>query len=356
MSVKLRQKELKDGRKSLYLDIYHQAKRHCEFLELYLEKNKAHNKETLALAESIRAKKQLELQSEDYDYTPNHKKKADLLALVDKVIKDKEYTETVRGIHNYKATKKHLKGFMKGTSRVHTLNEKWFEEFKSYLATQVSTNTANHYISKTKVVLRYAYREGFISKPFYENVKQFKQTESKKVFLSSEEVSTLANTPTKHKHIKSAFLFGCYTGLRHSDISSLTWGQIEGKQINFRQKKTSEFQYQPLNNTALMILNSLKGKNTIPLPELKIFNIPDAQHINKHLKSWVSESGITKHVTFHSSRHTFATTLLTRGAELLTVSKLLGHKDIKTTLVYAQIISEVKEDAVNSLPEIMRIA
>ena len=356
MSVKLREKVLNHGRRSLYLDIYHQGHRSAEFLGLYLDKNREHNKETKALAESIRAKKQLEIQSEAYDYTPVHKKKAKLIVFAEKVIQDKKQNESPRGLHNYDSMVKHLKAYAGTSKQLGALNEAWFEGFKAYLSQHISTNTANHYISKLKVILKLAYREGYLSKPFYEKVRLFKQTESKKVFLSSEEVIALANTPCKRPEIKLAFLFACHTGLRHSDISKLTWGEIEGNQINFRQRKTAEFQYQPLNKSAQSILDKIKGGKIIPLPDMPIFNIPDAQHISKHLKPWAKAAGIQKNVTFHSGRHTFATTLLTAGAGLFTVSKLLGHQDIKTTLVYAKIVSEVKENAVNSLPELKEIA
>jgi site-specific recombinase XerD len=70
------------------------------------------------------------------------------------------------------------------------------------------------------------------------------------------------------------------------------------------------------------------------------------------LKQWVLKAGITKHITFHCARHTFATMLLTYGTDIYTASKLLGHKEIRTTQIYAKIVDAKKEDAVNALPGI----
>ncbi len=79
MSVKLRKKRLADGRQSLYLDIYHNGRRSYDFLKLYLSKDKATNKETLRLADSIRAKKELELQSQPHGFIPSFKQQVDCI-------------------------------------------------------------------------------------------------------------------------------------------------------------------------------------------------------------------------------------------------------------------------------------
>ena len=77
--------------------------------------------------------------------------------------------------------------------------------------------------------------------------------------------------------------------------------------------------------------------------------LPKGQYLNDLIKAWAKEAGLSKHVTFHTSRHTFATMLLTLGADLYTVSKLLGHANVKTTQIYGKIVDQKKDDAVSRI-------
>src|SRR5271157_3264949 len=108
MSVKIREKKLKDGRLSLYLDIYHNGRRAYEFLDIYLTKDKQLNKESKELAENIRAKRQIELQSTDHNYTPQFKKKVNFLDYFKQVYLHKQEHEGLRGVENYKGTLRHI--------------------------------------------------------------------------------------------------------------------------------------------------------------------------------------------------------------------------------------------------------
>ncbi len=109
--------------------------------------------------------------------------------------------------------------------------------------------------------------------------------------------------------------------------------------------KTRKLLYLPLSEQARRFIPSRGTKKSGDL----VFDLPTFRGSNEALKHWVSKAGIDKDITFHSSRHTFATLLLTQGADLYTVSKLLGHSDIKVTQVYATIIDKKKQDAVNLL-------
>jgi site-specific recombinase XerD len=83
-----------------------------------------------------------------------------------------------------------------------------------------------------------------------------------------------------------------------------------------------------------------------------IFNLSNSSVICKNLKKWAKTAGITKHINFHKSRHTFATLLLNYWGDIYSVSKLFGHKKISTTEIYAKIIDEKKREAVNLIPEL----
>src|SRR5690606_640293 len=151
---------------------------------------------------------------------------------------------------------------------------------------------------------------------------------------------------------KRAFLFGCLTGLRWSDIQKLKWSEVQktdnGMRIVFNQKKTKELQYLDISDQAVELLGERKGK-----PDDRVFvGLQYSAYMNLELKKWVMKAGITKEITFHCSRHTFATLQLTHGTEIYTVSKLLGHKHLQTTEIYSKIIDEKKREAVNKIPNL----
>jgi|WetSurMetagenome_2_1015567.scaffolds.fasta_scaffold06003_6 integrase len=353
MSIKVREKELADGRISLYLDIYYAGRRSYEFLGIHLTKDRQQNKELKELAESIRAKRQLEMQSNSYGVSPHFKKKVNFLEYFRQTYKARVEKEGLKVEKNYKTAYAHLDAFTKGQGiQIGCIDERWLEDFKTYLSSKMGNGTANIYLGEVKTILRIAHKEGYIGQNPATHFKLFKVSESEKAFLTAPEVQKLAETPCQNPGIKLAFLFGCFTGLRHSDIRAITWGDIKDGKIHFRQRKTQGFEYLPLNDTALAIIEKCKGKNELPLPDNRVFKLPHFSHINEILKPWITKAGIKKRITFHCSRHTFATSLLTAGTDLYTVSKLLGHKSIASTAIYAKIIDEKKLSAVNSLPQV----
>ena len=124
--------------------------------------------------------------------------------------------------------------------------------------------------------------------------------------------------------------------------------------LHFRQKKTGGVEYFPLNTTAINLMYlAIENPNEIPKPETFIFPLPYISKIERALDSWEKRAEINKHVTFHTGRHTYAVNSLTNGVDIFTVSKLLGHRDLKTTMVYAKIVDSKLTEAVNKLPQIM---
>ena len=165
--------------------------------------------------------------------------------------------------------------------------------------------------------------------------------------MTIDEVRALIDTPMENEAIKDAYLFSCFCGLRISDIIRLQWKDVfvDGGQyrLSVSMQKTKEPIYLPLSSEALKWMPE-RGNKT---PEDKVFDLPSPNTINILIKPWAKAAGISKRFTFHTARHTFATMMLTLGADLYTTSKLLGHADVKMTQVYAKIINKKKDDAVN---------
>ena len=149
--------------------------------------------------------------------------------------------------------------------------------------------------------------------------------------------------------LKKAFLFSALTGLRWSDIAKLKWSEIQhsneyGYYIRFRQKKTKGAETQPISEQAVNLLGERKE------PEDKIFDALNySAWSNLKLQQWIYRAGIHKDITFHCARHTYATLQLTLGTDIYTVSKMLGHKELRTTQIYAKIIDEKKHEAANKI-------
>ena len=249
------------------------------------------------------------------------------------------------------------------------IDRKFLAGFTEYLkAAKVSTKAVKesdrtlaqgtqwNYFNKLNLLLNKAEREEII--PFnpvdrLEKGERPQRADPRCTFLVLDEVKKLADTPFRMDKLKRAFLFACLCGLRISDVRSLQWSSFQqdskGNTIaKLTQKKTKSILYLPISPEALKQLPQ-KGNNV----DLVFGKLPDNSYIDKLLKIWAKDAGITKNLTFHTSRHTFATLSITYGAELYTVSKLLGHADIKTTQIYADVINEKKRNAVNSIPSII---
>jgi len=345
MTVKLRKRKLANGDVSLYLDIYQGGKRGYEFLGLYLTKDKTASKETLKLAQNIQAKTQLEIQHSEHGFVPHFKKKANFVDYFERLAQGKPKDESA-----WTNTLKHLQAFTSGRIQFSAVTDDWLETFKIYLVTKVSQNTAHTYFGKIKAALNQAVKDKIIISNPCNVVSQIKRQDTERTFLDLGEIEKLAQTPCRKHDVKRAFLFSCFAGLRLSDIRTLQWQQIKGDTIEYRQKKTKGFEYLDLSAMAKKILNERPNPKILNMQNTNIFNIPSQSQLGRVLRQWCKDAGIDKRVSFHTARHTFATLALTQGVDLYTVSKLLGHKTIQATQIYAKIVDEKKKAAMEALP------
>ena len=355
--VRIRERKRTNGRTYFFLDIACNGLRRQEATGLYYTSIDKNKRDMRHKAEEKRIEKERELEG---GYFGSSKREIDLLKYFQDYNKSKGYDKTH---NNYVCSLKKLSYFVARNPVKTTLdrlehNTKFFQEFADYLVSELgSQNTAYTYFAKLKAVLNNAVQERIIihSPARYVRIK-WKEVE--KTYLTIEELEILVKKKCNHQIIKLAFLFGCYTGLRLSDIRKLKWKDIRKDSsgiytLHFRQKKTGAVEYFPLNDTALNIVQQTLGNdNIIPHPEVNIFPLPYISKIERAIKSWVKRAEINKVITFHSSRHTFAVNSLNAGVDIFTVSKLLGHRDLKTTLVYAKIVDSKLTEAVNRLPEL----
>ncbi|WP_455587536.1 tyrosine-type recombinase/integrase [Bacteroides sp.] len=369
--IRLRTKELSNGCLSLYLDIYMNGKRKYEFLKLYIipEHNridKERNIETLKLANAIKAEKIVALQNGKYGFNLNKKKLNILL------------TDYIRYLANRDSVKKskktlmntlvyHLQRYDKKGILLKNIDKEYILKFIKYLriATQehskkekrISANTQVCYFKELNYCLNYAVVEDILPvNPMSKirNEDKPKRRKTEREFLTINELKTLSQTDFYNVTLKRAFLFSCFCGLRHCDIVTLTWGNLKkdnmGKtQLHIVQQKTQEAISLPLSNEAIKQLPKQNGASDTD----KVFHdLISLGRTNEILSRWANDAGINKHITFHVARHTHATMMITLGADLYTVSKLLGHTNIQTTQIYAKIVDESKNKAIELIPEL----
>lgn len=200
-------------------------------------------------------------------------------------------------------------------------------------------------------MLNQAVKDGLLEKnPFYEldQKETFKNVASERVFLTIDEVKALAEVKTYNPDAKRTFLFCCFTGLRHSDMAKLKWRDIRttdsGEVLSVpSMQKTGKNIVIPLNDNAKQWLPERNGASGNDL----IFNALSISTADRALKNMAKSAGIDKTISFHTSRHTFATMLITATGDLYTTSKLLGHTSIKTTQIYADVVMEKKRSVID---------
>jgi integrase len=366
MGVHLRKKKIANGRESLYLDFYPPIKggdgkfTRREYLNKYIYENpknadeKLHNKENLIVAEGIKNKREKEILNEQDGIFNTQNKKRDFLEFFENLCEKRKESEGNYG--NWLSAFHYLKAFTGGKCKMADLNEEFCEKFKDYLLSanrlntvrglRLSQNSALSYFNKVRCAINAAYDARLLNENPLRHIKGIKHKESKREFLTQEELQLLAQTHCDIVALKNAALFSALTGLRWSDISKLMWCDIQrtetGCFIHINQKKTIDVIMHPISETSV----SLLGERGNP-KELIFEGLKYSDSNNDKIKRWVLRAGIHKNITFHNFRHTYATLLLNKGVDIYTVSTMLGHKKIETTMIYAKVLSETKVKAAN---------
>ncbi|WP_117885356.1 tyrosine-type recombinase/integrase [Aureibaculum luteum] len=371
MKISLRKRKIANGRITLFLEYYlgylidknGKMKHHrsFEYLKLYLHENpitaneKKYNKETMQLAQNILTIKKSDYIKGKFSIKDDKKGKILFLTYYNKLKEDRY--ESKGNYDNWEAAFKHLERYCPANLMIKDVNEDFLKGFKKYLHTEAKTtgntplsqNTKYTYFNKIRAALTEAFNQGYLDTNIVRMVKGFDQGESKREYLTYSELQALSKASCKHPVLKNAFIFSCLTGLRWSDINKLIWSEVrdeeEQPRVIFRQKKTDGLEYLYISDQARALLGKRENQNDRVFTGLKY-----GAHFNSEILRWCMRAGITKHITFHSARHTNAVLLLENGADIYTVSKRLGHKEIRTTEIYAKIIDTKMKEAANSIP------
>lgn len=379
MKITLKKKKLTTGKYSLFIEYYKgtivdengksKHNREFEYLKQYLiidpksKKEKDSNKETLELAKKILSIRQADYYQGKFKIQNGNKSKNSFLQFYN--LKKEERYQSEKNYDNWTAAQKHIEKFCSPTLTFNDVTIDFVKDFQKYLHTEakaksgapLAQNTKHTYYNKFKACLNAAFAEGYLNEDIVSKVKSIPMGETQREYLSIDELQALSKTECKTPVLKSAFIFSCLSGIRWSDINKMKWSEIrdEGKdedgneihKLVFSQKKTNGVEYLYLSKQARELLGKRKAEND------RVFvNLHYSAQMNLILLRWCMFAGITKHITFHSARHTNAVLLLENGADIYTVSKRLGHKEIRTTEIYAKIIDKKMKEAATLIPKL----
>lgn len=342
--------------------------RNFEYLKRYqypqpkTASEKKNNKENLALAESVLAIRKAEFAQGRYGIKNKIKSRRPFLDYFKE--KADEKINSLKNYGTWTSALVHLKNIVSPNFIFDEVDEDFIKRVRYYFDVEartksnlpLSTNSKYTYYNKFKACLRSAFDDGYLSINFANRVKGFEQSESQREYLTFDELQNLSNTPCKYSVLKNAFIFSCLTGLRWSDCNTLIWSEVREEggdlfRVNFRQEKTDGVEYLYISKQARALLGERKSNSERVFKGLKYGAV-----YNNELVRWCNRASVFKHITFHSARHTNAVLLLENGADLYTVQKRLGHKEIKTTAIYAKIVDQKMRESAYIIPELNRLA
>lgn len=355
--VTVRKRPIKNGQTSLYLDFYPPIRNpktgklsRREYLGFYIYTNptekfqQEYNRSILQKAELVKCRRTESIINEEFGFLDRSKGKESFLDYFR--MRMNESTNKA----NWKPAFKHFSEYAKGECRFCDLSVAYCQKFLDYLLSEacyhngkpMMSTTANNHFTKLKAALRMAYEDGHIKEHISQKLVKAKGHGNKREYLTKEELVRLSKARCKSDVLRRAGLFSCLTGLRLSDCILLQWENIRkssdgGWVLDITTKKTKTDAILPISEEALALCGE-RGEG-------QVFQKLTPGVVASNLKDWIEDAGITKHISFHCFRHTFATLQLANGTDIYTVSKLLTHSNLATTQIYADVVSELKRDA-----------
>ena len=360
-TVTLRTRPLKHGMLSYYLDYYPGYRdqetmktiRH-EGLNIYIYANPKNERERnfnavmSEKAEAIRCRRFESIVNDRYDFFDRHKLKADFLEYYRKQLRKHD--------QKWEFVYHHFYNFVHGKCTFEEIDIDLCNKFREYLLNakqlrrddRISKNSASGYWSTFRGLLKILYRNRLIKTNINDFLDKIETEDTPKDYLSVEELYKLAETPCKKPILKTAALFSCLTSLRISDILSLQWHEIVdfaagGKCVHTITQKTKTEDIIPISDEALQLIGYSPEKNGLVFKGLK-------RSWTQHpMKEWIREAGITKNITFHSYRRTYATLQGAAGTDIRTIQSNMAHKSITTTQRYMKVVDSNKREASNRI-------
>lgn len=375
---RLLQKTLADGRKSLYLEYYYQHReyydeefgrhvvkhdRRKEFLSLYILPNprtpreREQNRITLEEAQVIRARKEEEFRSTCMGYklkTTRYKNFFDWFDIYISNYSKADIVHITRSKVQFQEFLREKYPFFGHSIKPEQITKDMIREFVTYLQGKFKGEGPHTVFQRFKKVIKAAVDENVMAKnPCLNVICKIDTHTLRKEVLSKEEIQQLLSTDYSglNAEVCRAFIFSLYTGVRYCDVCQLRFSNIDyaNKLLLFEQMKTKGRSSNshveiPLSDGLLSLIG------VRPRTDEFIFNLPSNTMCLQVLRHWVERAGIDKHITWHVSRHSFATLMLANGVDVKTTASLLGHSGLKHIDKYVRAVDHLKRAAITNLP------
>jgi integrase len=316
-----------------------------------------HNKKHKNIAESIFREKEMEYQYSSNNLQKTYKATRNFFHYWDEFVAKLDLT--TKAVASYASARKKLIEFKGENILIGQIDYAYCRDYLNFLSSslksngeQLSSASIDAYFKKLKFILKELVKEGIVRKNPCEDVKAPKAIHKLKEWLTTSEIKQLINTPYQIKSMRDAFLLSCFCGLRLGDIVKLKWKDLVKEDdkafFNIKTSKTGKYLKLPLNQDAIKVIGERKGDRDSIIVGLKL-----GSNLNEHLSKWVRRAGITKDITPHCGRHTFATNFADQTKDGNTLQYLLNHSDSKTTKIYLHMAENKPYEQVNNMESLM---
>lgn len=360
-TVTVREKATSKGI-SLYLDIYHNGERRKQSLQITLTGDRLADGAYRSQAEDIRRRVEKQLM----DGMPSKRESVLLVEALDRYAALDHMATAAR---QSASVRQIVLGVVGDTLTLDKLTDGHLRTILAVMREGRSLYTVAGYWRIVLRSLRYAYEQGWMTKDVTRGMPRVSTPRgTTREYLTEGELQALLSTPAPCADVRDAFVCGLLTGLRISDIErlearhvTLSWATdalngekvVQGGVIRITVQKTKQELRLPLSRVAAGLLaEKVAERSATGHPTGKLFRLPSHGVVNSRIREWATQAGLGKHITFHVSRHTFATLSLSRGGSLLAVSRYLGHASVGTTQVYLHLIDGQLEAAAEAIPDV----